>query len=272
MTLEVLDAEGRSVRHLSNAPIPSVAELTRVPFPEYWLSRPSGMPVAVGANRITWDLRYDAPKVFEHEFRINANVGLTPASPEGPLAMPGTYRLRLTVDGVRHEQTVTVRNDPRSPATAADLEAQHALTMRIHGAVNAAWDLQQRADALRAAVDTAATGAPSDVTAAAATLKTAIDAVASTERGNVSSFRALSRKLVGQLTTQETGDHAPTEPMLNAYTAACRQLTDLQTQWNRTADSGLATFNAVLVRRGRRAIARVAVAPPACRTEPATAP
>ena len=87
-----------------------------MPFPEYWLARPSGMPVAVGTNRINfnWDLRYDAPKVFAHEFEINANPGLTPASPEGPLALPGARGVRLTVDGARYEQKVMAKSDRTS--------------------------------------------------------------------------------------------------------------------------------------------------------------
>ena len=49
--------------------------------------------------------------------RRGIDLGLE-VPPEGPLAPPGTYTLRLTVDGVRHEQKVVVKNDPRSPATA----------------------------------------------------------------------------------------------------------------------------------------------------------
>ena len=257
ITLEVLDAAGRVVRHLSSAPIPSLPEIPRVPFPEYWLARPAGMPTAIGTNRINWDLRYDAPKVLTHEFGINANPGLTPASPEGPLALPGVYTLRLTVEGARHEQKVTVRNDPRSPATAADLDAQHALLMRLNEAIGAAWEMQQRADALRAAVESAASGAPADVTTAAATLKAALDLP----------FKNLSRRFVGQLTGQDKGDHAPTAPMLAAYNAACRDLTNTQTQWSRAVDSGLAAFNAVLTRHGRKPVAPVAAAPAACATD-----
>lgn len=257
ITLEVLDAAGRVVRHLSSAPIPPLPEIPRIPFPEYWLARPAGMPTAIGTNRIHWDLRYDAPKVFTHEFGINANPGLTPASPEGPLALPGVYTLRLTVDGARHEQKVTVRNDPRSPATAADLDAQHALLMRLYEAVNAAWEMQQRADALRAAVESAASGAPEDVTTAAATLKTALDLP----------FRALSRRFVGQLTGQDKGDHAPTAPMFAAYKAACRDLTNAQTQLGRVADSGLTAFNVALTRHGRKPVAPVTAVPAACATD-----
>jgi photosystem II stability/assembly factor-like uncharacterized protein/tetratricopeptide (TPR) repeat protein len=257
ITLEVLDSAGRVVRRLSSAPIPPLPEIARVPFPEYWLARPTGMPTSIGTNRINWDLRYDPPKVFAHEFGINANPGLTPASPEGPLALPGVYTLRLTVEGGRDEEKVTVRNDPRSPATPAALEAQNTLLMDLYEAVNATWDMQQRADALRAALDAATAGAPDEVTSAATTLKTALDLP----------FRTLSRRFVGQLTGQDRGDHAPTAPMLAAYDAACRDLIPAQSQWSRAIDSGLAAFNAVLIRHGRKPVAPVAAVPAACATD-----
>ncbi len=123
ITLEIEDATGQVVRHLSSAPIPPMAEIPRVPFPEYWLARPSGMPTTIGTNRINWDLRYDAPRVFGHDFEINANPGLTPASPEGPLALPGTYTVRLTVGGVRSEQKLVVRNDPTPASLATGIES-----------------------------------------------------------------------------------------------------------------------------------------------------
>ncbi|MEO8359777.1 MAG: tetratricopeptide repeat protein [Vicinamibacteria bacterium] len=265
ITLDVVDASGRVVRHLSSAPIPPVAEIPRVSFPEYWLARPKGMPTAIGTNRITWDMRYDAPRVFQHEFEINANPGLTPASPEGPLALPGVYTARLTVDGARHEQKVVVRNDPRSPATAPALQAQHALLMGLYDAINAAWDLERRADALRAAADEAASGAPSEVGTAAAAFKTTLDAAARAERPGALTLRGVSGTLARQLTAQDKGDHAPTAPMLAAYAATCRDLTSVQTQWSKAVDSGVGAFNAVLARLGRRPVAAGATATVACR-------
>src|SRR5436853_193521 len=76
----------------------------------------------------------------------------TPASPEGPLAPPGVYTLTLAVDGKSYTQSVTVRNDPRSPATAADLRAQHELQMKLYAGGKAAWDGYNQIAAARAAV------------------------------------------------------------------------------------------------------------------------
>jgi hypothetical protein len=265
ITLEITDASGRVVRHLSSAPIPPLAETPRVPFPEYWLARPKGMPTATATNRVNWDLRYDAPRVFVREFEINANPGLTPPSPEGPLAPPGTYTLRLTVDGVRYEQKVAVKNDPRSPATASDLQAQHGLLMGLYDAINAAWDSGQRAGALRAAIDQATTGAPPEVAASAAPFKTALDAVIGGERPGSLTFRGVSGALSRQLAAQDKGDHAPTAPMLAAYAATCRDLGNVQREWTKAVDGGLSAFNAALTRAGRRPVVAEPAAPASCR-------
>ena len=265
IALEIVDASGRVVRHLSSAPIPPLAEAPRVRFPEYWLARPKGMPTATLTNRVNWDLRYDAPRVFERDFEINANPGLTPPSPEGPLAPPGTYTVRLTVDGARHEQKVAVKNDPRSPATAAGLQAQHGLLMGLYDAINATWDSGQRAGALRAAVDQAASGAPPEVIAAAAAFKTTLDAVIGGERPGPSTFRGVSGALSRQLVAQDKGDHAPTAPMLAAYAATCRDLSKVQTEWTRAVDSGLTAFNAALTRAGRPQVVAEPSPPVSCR-------
>ncbi len=119
VTLEVLDASGAVVRHLSSVPVPPVPETAHPPEPSFWLATPQPLPTDAGINRMNWDVRYDSPPAFSHTFEINANPGLTPASPEGPMAPPGTYTVRLTVDGKSYSTTVTVTNDPRSPGSAA---------------------------------------------------------------------------------------------------------------------------------------------------------
>ena len=84
------------MRHLSSAPI---AARTEPPpsVPDFWLEKPRPMPADAGMHRINWDLRYDNPPSFTHNYEINANPGETPASPEGPLALPGVYTAKLTL-------------------------------------------------------------------------------------------------------------------------------------------------------------------------------
>ena len=46
--------------------------------------------------------------------------------------IPGTYKVRLTAAGKQLTQPLTVVNDPRSKATAADLAKQAALAREIY--------------------------------------------------------------------------------------------------------------------------------------------
>src|SRR5207245_4805367 len=115
-----------------------------------WTAPPERRPTAVGLNRVTWDLRTDDPPAFTHSSEINANPGLTPPSPEGPLGPPGIYTLKLTVAGKSYPQPVTVVNDPRSPATVADVRAQYALQTKIVAGMRLSWDGYQQVAAMRA--------------------------------------------------------------------------------------------------------------------------
>ncbi len=256
VTLDVLDARGGRVAHLTSEPTPPVAEAARPPHPSFWIEPPPALPASAGHHRARWNLRHDAPPAFTHSFEINATPGLTPPSPEGPLVAPGTYTLRLTANGMVSTQRVTVRNDPRSPASAPDVAAQHALQVRITRAMGVAYTLQQQVTHLRAALPRAASAAPSDLLAAAAMFRTALDAAvgadsAMRDRGV---FRDVSDRLVGQLTGQETGDSAPNAGMRAALAASCRDLQRAQRAWQQVLTQQLPRLNAIAVQRALPAI------------------
>src|SRR6266498_1204052 len=157
IALDVLDAGGTVVRHMSSAPIALVPEAAQPPEPNFWIATPQPLPTALGLNRVNWDLRADDPPAFSHSFEINANPGLTPPSPEGPLAPPGVYTLKLTVAGKSYTQPLTVVNDPRSPATVADVRAQYGLQTKLVAGMRLSWDGYRQVAAMRAlvAADTA---------------------------------------------------------------------------------------------------------------------
>ncbi|HEX7020198.1 MAG TPA: hypothetical protein VF159_09325, partial [Gemmatimonadaceae bacterium] len=278
ITLDVLDAAGHVVRHLSSSPIPPVEEAAHPPEPDFWIARPMPLSTDVGTNRANWDLRYDAPPAFSHSFEINANPGLTPASPEGPLAAPGRYTITLTVDGRRYTQTLTVRNDPRSPATPTAVAAQSALLLKIYGGIGASWQAYQAADALRKAVQSAAgANPPTDIAAAVAALGATLDSVAGSSAGGrgprgrrgatpAPNFRTINGTLVGQLEAQDNGDMAPTAAMLAAYASACHDLSAAEAAFDHMLTNDLPTLDAALTHAGLRPVAspRTRLVPPRC--------
>jgi hypothetical protein len=72
-------------------------------------------------HRWVWDLHYPAPTVTGHEFPIAAIPHDTPRGPLGPTALPGSYAVRLTVDGKTSTAPLTVKMDPRVKTPAAAL-------------------------------------------------------------------------------------------------------------------------------------------------------
>ena len=263
VTLDVRDANGTVVRHLSSVPVAPVREAARPPEPNFWLAPPAPLPTTAGTHRASWDLRYDAPPAFSHSFEINANPGSTPASPEGPLALPGVYTVVLTVSGHRYTQPLTVRSDPRSPATAAQLTAQNALLMKLYADARSAWNGYEQAAALRTAVERSKrAGAAGDVDAATASFLAKLDGVAGSPeggrggrgRGGPPTFVALNGALLRQLTGQESGDLAPTSATLAGYASAHKELAETEARWKALVAKDLATLNGVLARNGLPAV------------------
>jgi hypothetical protein len=252
VTIEILDSAGRLVRHLSSVAAPPVPEAARPPFPNYWLAEPSALAINLGTNRANWDLRYDPPPVLFHSYDISANYRQTPVQPEGPLAPPGRYRVRLSVDGKRYEQPLVVRNDPRSPATLAALEAQHGLLQRLTWATRASWEGYQEAFRLRSELDRAIpSDAPADLRDAAQSVRARLDSLMG---AGSPSFRSLNGSFASQLTAQDNADQAPTPAMLAAYGAACRDLARMAARWGELGSSGLGSLNQALTRHGQAAL------------------
>jgi photosystem II stability/assembly factor-like uncharacterized protein len=132
--MEIFDAQNRLVRTLSSRPAPPFNE-PLPPVPNYWLRQGHALTTIPGANRTNWDLRYDDPPALSHNWgQVMAAIYQdTPYTPQGALALPGVYTVKLTVNGKTSAQTLTVHEDPRigeSPAVIAGLRAQFDLEQK----------------------------------------------------------------------------------------------------------------------------------------------
>ena len=90
-------------------------------------------PMVAGLNRFTWDLRYAPATSFP-------GMVLWGGSVTGPAALPGTYQVRLTVDGKPSTQPLVVKRHPLHPATDADLKEQFDLAIQIRDRLTEAND------------------------------------------------------------------------------------------------------------------------------------
>ena len=125
VTLEIVASTGRLVRALSSR------EKKEFEQPPEWpdqIREVTTIPTSAGMNRYTWNLRWESPVKIPGAFYVGTG-------PRGPLALPGKYTIKLTVDGHSQSQPLEIVNDPRMKSLApADLQTQHDLLIQIHSA------------------------------------------------------------------------------------------------------------------------------------------
>jgi hypothetical protein len=87
--------------------------------------------MAAGFNRANWNLAYPGAVTFP-------GMILWGATTNGPLALPGTYQVRLTVDGVTQTQPLVVRKHPLRNIPDADIAEQFNLALQIRDKISEA--------------------------------------------------------------------------------------------------------------------------------------
>jgi len=131
VVVEILAADGKPVRRYSSADSSEPVNEKELNVPPYWIRPPQSVSTAPGMHRFVWDLHYPAPDAVEHEYPIAAIYRDTPRLPLGPTALPGTYTVKLTVNGQTFTQPLIVKMDPRVKTSAAGLEQQFTLATRV---------------------------------------------------------------------------------------------------------------------------------------------
>ncbi len=147
--LEIVDTAGNVLRsYSSNDPEMPTREMLKTELiPPYWPLRTGPMPTSPGIHRIVWDLHANAPDATHYDYPISAVPYRTPMTPQGPLALPGTYTVRITADGTTATAPLTLKLDPRVHTPMQDLQTQHGAEVAMaasFGALSKA-DLQAHA-------------------------------------------------------------------------------------------------------------------------------
>ncbi|HUH11457.1 MAG TPA: hypothetical protein VMK65_00040, partial [Longimicrobiales bacterium] len=134
VTLEFLDEQGSVIRTFTGeAEDTTTAAEDEAPAGRF--GREPEPEVEAGMHRFTWNTRYPGATDFP-------GMIMWAASTQGPQAPPGTYSVRLTVDGrERGVRTFAVRRDPRiEGVTDAHLRERFAFATQIRDRVSEAND------------------------------------------------------------------------------------------------------------------------------------
>ncbi|HYL73086.1 MAG TPA: sialidase [Bryobacteraceae bacterium] len=124
-----------------------------------------------GINRIAWDLRYEAPRlvalrttppenphIWEEPRFLNATTrpvmhwGIQQAE-VGPIAAPGKYTARLTVDGQTFTQPLEILRPPNSHGSDTDLQSAVRLQVKVRDDINSVSDMVNQIEWMRKQVE-----------------------------------------------------------------------------------------------------------------------
>ncbi|MBI4538978.1 MAG: glycosyl hydrolase [Gemmatimonadetes bacterium] len=112
VAISILDGSGQEIRRFSSQ-----------------AGGRGGPKAEAGAQLLLWDMRYPGP--FQVEGATYKHH-----EPQGPLAPPGTYTVRLTVDGQTYSQPFEIVKDPRGPTTPEQFAEKHRLLMAIRDKID----------------------------------------------------------------------------------------------------------------------------------------
>jgi hypothetical protein len=134
LKLDILDGSGKLVRSFTGG-MTAEKKAEAGESDDDFGPKPEPKPsMKAGLNRFTWDMRYagfmEFPKMI-----------MWAARNRGPVAVPGAYEARLTVDGQVQTVPLEIRLDPRvSGVSQADLVKQFQLASAIRDKVSEAND------------------------------------------------------------------------------------------------------------------------------------
>jgi photosystem II stability/assembly factor-like uncharacterized protein len=245
--IEILDAAGAVVRRYSSS---KSEPLDEPPDPDDKKPEKEIKPED-GLNRFVWDLHFDeanrVPNYFLWEYGDGA---------KGPLAVPGNYQVRLTVDGKSEAAPFEVKIDPRVTTSQADLEKQFKLEMdlreqlnRVYDAVNQIQDVRDQLEGLKKRL------VPGDSTKTLFDGAAALDAKLITVRDPLINFKiAASEDSLAYLPGIDAklaflsmavagfADAAPTEAEYQEFDKLKKQTDELLAQWEQVRNADIASF------------------------------
>jgi photosystem II stability/assembly factor-like uncharacterized protein len=245
--IEILDATGSVIRQYSS----SKAEPLDEPLDPDDKKPEKQIKPEDGLNRFVWDLHYAAANRVPGYFLWEYNDGA-----KGPLALPGSYQVRLTANGKSLTAPFEVKIDPRVTTSQSDLEKQFKLQMdvreqlnRVHDAVNQIQDVREQLNGLKKRL------APGDSTKALFDGASALDAKLIAVRDPLINFKisasedslayapGIDAKLAFlSMAVAGFADSAPTVSEYQEFAKLKKQTDELLSRWDQVRNADITSF------------------------------
>ena len=235
VTLDILDAQGKLVRHLSSK------EKKENEQPPEWPDRvevPKTIPANEGMNRFAWDLRYNEPIQVPGAFYAGN-------APRGALALPGDYQVKLTANGKTQTAALHLVVDPRTKDHEGELPKQFELSTQVnariselHQAVNEIREVKSQIKELHTKFGDDPKVKPALAAADAMEHKMSdveqqlIQVSMKGSEGNLAFPNMLNEAFDSFSRSVDAGDREPTKPQMDVFASLSGRLDEQLKKWN----------------------------------------
>jgi len=247
--LEIIDSAGKIVRVLSSK------EKKGDEQPPEWpdqVKEVTTIPASAGMNRYAWNLRWEPPVKIPGAFY--SGIG-----PQGPLAQPGQYTIKLTAgkQSQSQSQPLEIVMDPRTKnLNADDLRKQFELAlqvrdanMELHRAVNQVRTMRAEIKAMQQRFDNDPRMKPLLEQAAALDKKMApveeqlIQVNMKGSEANLAFPNMLNEQLDSFSGIVQAGDGAPSQQQYDVFKMLRSQLDQQLAAWKQIMSTDVPAFN-----------------------------
>jgi len=246
--LDIYDQNNKLVRQITSGEKPP--SYPPLPIAERWLPKPSLLETTPGMHRYVWDFRWGGAESEagggEEDYR----------APHPPRIAPGTYSVKLTVDGKSYTQPLTVTMDPRSSATPEILQQQQQLALQIYG------EAQQARSALRevesvnknlAVLKPEVQSKHPELTEQLSAVQASVNEIKNGSHaapGAISGLAAASSGLASALSAVESGDRPVPSQALEVYHLSAEAAKNSLAEWKKLQSGALLQLNRALQEKG----------------------
>jgi photosystem II stability/assembly factor-like uncharacterized protein len=247
VSLSILDEAGNEIRTFTQDEIPTerFTSFDNRGYEQDLVTGRPGATISRGLNRFVWDMRYPS---------VPAIAGVPPVL-INPIAKPGTYQVRLTVDGEEQTQPFELMINPNETYTREETDAKSEFWMTLYA--KAGEGVQAILDAQAAQARVAETldddGAPEELKAQAAVVN---DLSQEFIAGMVATGRTLVQiiseptkpmsKLVTLHNVLESSEGPPNQPLREVYASTAAEMDEAIAEFRSSLDRELAAFEALM--------------------------
>ena len=213
---------------------------------------PPPVPRNAGLNHFQWDQRYTGAKTFTGMILWGGNT-------QGPLAVPGTYQVRLALGGKTLTERLELVKDPRlDSVTVADLAEQFALAIQVRDQLSEANEMvivirelkRQMDDRLKKNQEAALKSACDELRGKLTAVEAAVYQVRNRSGQDPLNFPIkLNNKLAALGSSIERGDGKPTAASYEVFRLLAEKLGEQKNRLDAVLNSDLPAVNRLLTER-----------------------